>query len=106
LPGYLTGKMSIFSHHARHITLPKLSGRDIVIMLICAAILAVLAVLPVVGDKLFDTLTPRATKASPITFFLGLGALLVGLFTRIWFLDVTGACLMGAVILGAILINY
>jgi hypothetical protein len=106
LPGYLPGTMSIISHHARHITLPSLSGRDIVIMLICAAILAVLAVLPVLGDKLFDTVTPKATKASPITFCLGLAALLVGLFTRIWVLDITGACLIGAVILGALLINY
>jgi hypothetical protein len=106
LPGYLTGTMSSIGHHARHITLPSLSGRDIIIMLICAAILAVLAVLPVLGDKLFDTVTPKATKASPITFCLGLGALLVGLFTQIWVLDVTGACLMGAVILGAVLINY
>lgn len=106
MPGYLTGTMSSIGHHARHITLPSLSGRDIIIMLICAAILAVLAVLPVLGDKLFDTVTPKATKASPITFCLGLGALLVGLFARIWVLDVTGACLMGAVILGAVLINY
>jgi hypothetical protein len=106
LPGYLTGTMITIGHHARHITLPSLSGRDIVIMLICAAILAVLAVLPVLGDKLFDTVTPKATKASPITFCLGLGALLVGLFTRIWVLDVTGACLIGTVILGAVLINY
>lgn len=98
--------ISIFGRHARRIVLPSHSGRDIVIMLVCAAILAGLVALPVLGDKLFDSVTPRAAKATPVTCLLGLGVLIVGIIAGVWILIVAGACLVGGVLLGAIMVHY
>jgi hypothetical protein len=106
LPGYPAGPIGVHRHAVQHVELPTLSVSAFVVILILAAICAVIVSLPVLGDKLFTTVTPRAAKATPITFLLGLAALVSGVISRVWFLDVVGACLIGGVLLGAILVNY
>ena len=48
----------------------------------------------------------QGSKAAPLTFLLGPGMLVVGLIAHAGFLDVMGGCLIGAVIVGAILDKY
>lgn len=102
----LAGTISALGGHSRYVAAPFLSGRHIVVGLICIAVAIVLLVTPVVWQRLSAAFSAGATKAAPTTFFLGVGALGIGLIAGVWFLDVLGACLIGAVLLGAILVNY
>jgi hypothetical protein len=73
---------------------------------VLVAILLGLLWIPVLGDRLSGFLSRTAPRAAPRMFFLGLGLLAAGLVVRIRVLDIIGACLIGALVLGVILDNY
>lgn len=106
MPGHLAGTISILGQHARYVVLPSFSGRQVVVVLIFLAVVICLLIGPVLGENLFDIASTKGAKAAPATFFLGLGVLLLGLFLGVPILDGVGACLIGAVLLGVILVNY
>lgn len=102
----LAGTVGALGDHSRNVAAAFLSGRQIVVGLICLAVAVVLLVIPVIGQGLSDAFGVGATKAAPPTFFLGVAALAIGLIAGVGFLDLLGACLIGAVLLGAILVHY
>jgi hypothetical protein len=102
----LAGTISALHGHSRDVAAAFLSGRQIVVGVICIAVVLVLLVTPVVGGNLSEAFGAGATKAAPTMFFCGVAALGTGLIAGVWFLDMLGACLIGAVLLGVILVNY
>jgi hypothetical protein len=98
--------MGILSHHARHVVAAFLSGRHIVLGLLIIAVVIVLLVAPVIGGDAFDSFSAVAEKAAPVTFLAGAGVLIFGLVTGVFLLDAVGLCLIGAVLVGWLLINY
>lgn len=106
MPGYFAGTIRSIGHHSRYAVVDFFSAHLIVLALICAAIFAVLLAAPVVGDSLFDSFVARAAKVAPAVFITGLGILLIGIVTAVSIFDVVGACLMGAILLGTIVVNY
>lgn len=107
MPAYLAGRVRILGHHAGYVVAASsLSGRQVLVALVCVAVLFGLLWLPVLGDRLTDLLSKKAPKVAPRIFFLGLGILVTGLVIHVRILDVVGACLIGALVLGAILDNY
>jgi hypothetical protein len=106
LPGQLAGPMGILSHHARHVVAAFLSGRNIVVGLLIIGVVIVLLVTPVIGGSAFDSFSAAAEKGAPAIFLVGAGVLVLGLVTGVFLLDAIGLCLIGAVMVGWLLINY
>ncbi len=106
MPGYIAGTMIILGHHTRGAAVAFFPGREMVLLLIGAAICLGLLVTPVVWGRLSSSFSAAAEKAAPATFLTGLGFLLAGLSMRVLILDGIGTCLMGAVMLGWIMTNY
>jgi hypothetical protein len=94
------------SLHARHLGASLLTGRNILVLLAVLAIVAALLIGPVLGERLFSAATDAGARAAPATFWTGLGLLLAGLVAGFVPLDVIGACLMGSVVAGWIMVNY
>lgn len=82
------------------------SDRPIVMILVCMAVLVGLLWVPVLGDRLTYFLSSKAPRVAPRIFVLGLVILVTGLVIRVRVLDIVGASLIGALVLGAILDNY
>ena len=83
-----------------------LSGKQALVAAVGVAVLVVALCVPVWWDKLTAAASKRASKAAPRVFLLGTGVLVTGLVARVGVLDIAGACLIGAVVLAAILDNY
>ena len=81
------------------------SGR-ILVVLLGMAVMCGLLWLPVLGDRLQDLVSRNAPRFAPRMFALGLGLLVVGLIAGVKALDIAGGCLIGALVLAAILDNY
>lgn len=92
--------------HVLALTLPPLSGRQILVLLGIGAVVAVILWLPVLGDRIVANLSRNAPKYAPRIFFAGLGLLLLGMVAGVQLLEVGGGCLIGALVLGAIADNY
>ncbi len=105
MPGYLAGLLSIPGHQYRHAAAWFSVGHVVVVLIVIAVIVGLLAG-PVLAEALLDFLSAGFEKAAPGTFSLGLGILLTGLIAGVQILDIAGACLIGAVLLGVILDNY
>jgi hypothetical protein len=99
-------RSGVLSYHARHIVADLLSGHHIVVALIVIAVILVALVGPVIGENLMNSVTAGAARVAPRVFVIGLAVLLLGLVTRLGILEAGGACLIGAVLLGAILRDY
>lgn len=106
MSAYLAGAVSILGHQPEHAGAASHSGGQVLVVLVLIAVLLVLLWIPVLGDRLTDSLSRRAPRVAPRIFFLGLGLLGAGLAFRVPILDVLGACLIGVLLLGAILDNY
>jgi hypothetical protein len=105
LPGSLTATFSLPGHQSRHVAV-VVSGRQVVVALICVAVVVALLAGPVLAEALLDVASKAGEKAAPGAFFLGLGVLLIGLVARVQIMDIVGACLIGAVLLAVILHYY
>ncbi len=107
LPGYLAGPVRILSHYPGYVAAAAHnSGRQLLVLLACGAVVIVLLWIPVLGDRFNGFLSVQGPKVAPRIFFLGLLILLIGLIARSGILDIAGGCLMGIVILAVILDNY
>ena len=102
----LAGTMRLLREPARHAAVAFLSGHVVVLVLIVGAAIVVLLALPVLGDVISGSLEGPASRWSPLTFVIGLGLLILGLFAGVAVLDILGAGLMGAVVLGALMVHY
>jgi hypothetical protein len=102
----LEGTMAFLREPSGHAAKAFFSGHLIVILLIGGGIIVGLLALPVLGDFLNGTIEGPATRWSPLTFAIGLGALILGLIAGVPVLDILGAGLIGAVVLGAIMVHY
>jgi hypothetical protein len=102
----LAGTMRFLREPSRHVADAFISGHLVVILLIVGAIFIGLLALPVLGDFISGSIEGPATRWSPLTFAIGLGALILGLVAGVPVLDILGAGLMGAVVLGAIMVHY
>jgi hypothetical protein len=98
--------MPDLGQHIRRIAAALFSGRQIVIGLIVLVVLVILLVGPVIGENLMNSATAGAARVAPAVFLIGLGILVLGLVAQLGVLEVAGGCLMGAVLLGAILRDY
>ncbi|HUZ57065.1 MAG TPA: hypothetical protein VMU94_31685 [Streptosporangiaceae bacterium] len=83
-----------------------LSGHGILVGLVCIAVVAGLLWVPVLGDRLTDTVSKHAPRVFPRILLLGLGLLTLGLVVHVRILDVVGGCLAGVVVLAVVLDNY
>jgi hypothetical protein len=100
------GTMRFLREPSRHAAVAFLSGHVVVLVLIVGASFVVLLALPVLGDVISGSIEGPATRWSPLTFAVGLGVLILGLVAGVPVLDILGAGLMGAVVLGALMVYY
>jgi len=83
-----------------------ISGRLGVLVLLVLGVVLFFLIGPVIGQNLMGAFTTQAAKIAPRAFLVGLGVLLTGLVTGVELIAVAGGCLMGAVLLGALLEHY
>ena len=102
----LAGTMRFLREPSNHVAAAFLSGHLIVLLLIIGGIFIGLLALPVIGDFISGSIEGPATRWSPLTFAIGLGLLIIGLVAGVPVLDILGGGLMGAVVLGAIMVHY
>lgn len=81
-------------------------GRQIVIMLIVAAVLFVILWIPVLGDRFYDSVSASAPKVALPVFLIGLGLLGIGFAGHLTVLQIAGGAMAGTVVLAVILDNY
>ena len=98
--------MMMIGHRYGYVLAAAITGRQVIVVLIAAVIFLALLMAPIAGENLFGAFSAGASKVAPTVFFLGLGFLVAGLVLRIGLLDIAGGGLIGAVVLGAIVINY
>jgi len=84
----------------------SLTGKQDLIAAALVIVVVLLLYIPVWWDKFSSVASKKASRAAPRVFLLGTGVLLAGLAVRVGVLDIVGACLIGAVVLAAILDNY
>jgi hypothetical protein len=101
-----SGLIDIPGRYAGRDLLAPVSGRLVVGVFIGVVILVVLLAIPVLWDNLMDGFSKQAAKVAPKVFLVGAGILLAGLVIGVSVIDFVGACMMGAVVLAAILDNY
>jgi hypothetical protein len=106
LPAYFAGRGRIPGHHAGYATAGPLPGGRVLVLMVCVVVLIGFLWVPVLGDRLTSFVSKRAPRIVPRIFFLGLGILVVGLVAGIRVLDIVGGCMIGMLVLGAILDNY
>ncbi len=80
--------------------------RVVLVIAGCVTAAFILLWLPVLGDRLTSYLSRNAPKFAPRIFMIGLGILVTGMITKLAVLDVAGACMIGALVLGWIYDNY
>ena len=83
-----------------------LSGHGILVALAGVAVVAGLLWIPVLGDRLTETVSKHAPRVFPRMLLLGLALLGLGLVVHIGILDIVGGCLAGVVVLAVIVDNY
>jgi Kef-type K+ transport system membrane component KefB len=83
-----------------------LSGHGILVGLVIVAVVAGLLWIPVLGDRLTDTVSKHAPRVFPPMLLLGIALLVLGLVVHVGILDVVGGCLAGVVVLAVIVDNY
>lgn len=100
------GVMSGIGHHARHLIITYVTGREILIGLGVVLLLVVLLVLPVLGEGMFDSFSAAAEKAGKPVFLTGAGVVVIGLLSGTALLTGIGLGLIGLVVAGWLMINY
>jgi hypothetical protein len=100
------GTFGLLREPSRHAAVAYISGHLVAILLIGGAAAVVLLALPVLGDVIFGSIEGPAMKSAPAVFAIGLGTLILGLVAGVRVLDLIGACVMGAVALGAFMFHY
>ncbi len=80
--------------------------REVLVIAGCVTVAFILLWLPVLGDRLTAYLSRNAPKFAPRIIMIGLGILVTGLVTRLVILDVVGASLIAALVIGVIYDNY
>ena len=83
-----------------------LSGARIVVFVTLIAVGSVVLWLPVLGDRLKAAVNRKAPQVAPRIFVLGVVILVAGLVIHMKVLDVIGGCLIGALVLAAVLNEY
>ena len=63
LAGHLAGPLSDLGQHARHLVAGLFTGRQIVLALICVAVIVVLLIIPVIGENLFNAASAGAERS-------------------------------------------
>lgn len=106
MAGHLPGRVRTLGRHAGYVVAAPLPDRPVLVLLACAVALLGLLWVPVLGDRLTGFLSRKLPKAAPRIFLIGLGVLVIGLVVRVRILEVVGACMIGGLVLGAILDNY
>lgn len=83
-----------------------ISGRQIVLALLFIAVVGLILWIPVLSDQVMDFLSRNAPSYAPLTFVAGLGLLVIGLVAGIRILDIVGASMVGALVVGFLIENY
>ncbi len=83
-----------------------ISGRIAVVVLLALGAALLFLIGPVIGQSLMGAFEAQAEKFAPRLFLVGLGVLVTGLIISIQLVAVIGGCLMGAVLLAALLKHY
>ncbi len=99
----------VMTNSAGHVvagTFLGFSVREIVVGLICAAVILFLLGGPILGEILLGVVGAGAQRVAPWVFVIGLVVLLIGLLAAVGLLTAIGACMLGAVLLGVVLKNY
>lgn len=104
MTGYLAGALSVSGYLGRHAA--WFSVRQVVVALIFIAVLVALVAGPLLLDVLGNLFSKGVEKATPGGFVLGLVVLLIGLASGVRVIIITGAALLGAVVLGYIIDKY
>ena len=106
-PAGRTGRVGIGGHQAGHVvSAVPLTLHGILVALVGVAIVAGLLWIPVLGDRLTDTVSKHAPRVFPRMLLLGLALLALGIVVHVGILDIVGACLAGVVVLAVIVDNY
>ena len=100
------GVMSGIGHHARHLLITYVTGREILIGLAVVVPIIALLVLPVLGEGWFDSLSAAAEKAGKPVFLTGAGVVAIGLLSGTAVLTGVGLGLIALVVAGWLMINY
>ena len=83
-----------------------ISGRMAELVLLALGLALFFLIGPVIGQALMGAFEAQAEKFAPRLFLVGLGVLITGLVIGIQLVAVAGGCLMGAVLLAALLKHY
>jgi hypothetical protein len=102
----LAGTMRFLRQPSDHVARAFISGHLVVLVLFAGAIFIGLLLIPVIGDVISGAIEGPAARWSPLAFAIGLGVLILGLVAGVRILDILGAGLMGAVVLGALTVHY
>jgi hypothetical protein len=103
----LSDRLPILGHHGGYAAgAALLSGRQIVLALLAIAVVSVILWIPVLSDRVMDFLSRNSPRYAPLTFAAGLGLLVIGLVAGIRILDIVGASMIGALVLGYLVENY
>jgi hypothetical protein len=105
LPRYIAGASSITGHLSRHPAF-RLTGREIIVVLIVVVACVLILVMPVFWGAGYDTFSRQMDRAAKPVFLVGFGVLVVGLVSGVRILDIAGGAVMGAVVLGKIAEHY
>ena len=101
------GRAGIGGHQAGHAGPGvSLTGHGILVALVAVAVVAGLLWIPVLGDRLTDTVSKHAPRVFPRMLLLGLALLGLGLVVQVGILEIVGGCLAGVVVLAVIVDNY
>jgi hypothetical protein len=106
LPGHLAGTTGLLGHHSRYVLAASFSRILVVAIFVCVALFIVLLAYSVLGEAVFGFFSAVKARTAATTFFIGLGVLLMGIVIGTRVLDIVGACLIGAVLLGVVLEYY
>jgi hypothetical protein len=86
--------------------LMTISGRMAALVLLALGAALFFLIGPVIGQALMGAFEAQAERFAPRLFLVGLGVLITGLVIGIQLVAVAGGCLMGAVLLAALLKHY
>jgi hypothetical protein len=106
MPGHLSGPLGILGQHAHSPMAFSIPSDQLIGIGIIVTVVVVLLSIPVMSDISTAYMSKKIRRVALRTILIGGAILLLGIAIGVEILDILGACLIGAIVLAAILDNY
>jgi hypothetical protein len=106
MPGHLSGPPGILGQHARSPMAFSIPSDQLIGIGIIVTVVVVLLSIPVMSDISTAYMSKKIRRVALRTILIGGAILLLGIALGAEILDILGGCLIGAIVLAAILDNY